>query len=751
MTNSIDALPDDEGKLRVAFESVANPVHASLARVAEAFATESDDTVLRSETSLLAEIDAVVCPRTPAEACLAPTLALLGWAGEGRHIREALPHFDVIDDCEGLCSVLVRLSYSATRNVAKLCELRSHDLPCLFSTEGADVLLVVDREPDGRLLVFDGKSRAWRFVEADNQSGWAYRIGVSSAEDESGGPGNSWLLSAVLRFKPVVTATLVLSFFGNLAALTVPIFVIYVYDLGIGAKSKSVVIMLGVGAGIVVATNFAFRQIRAYAMAYFGARIDALIGMGAFERLLQLPVAMIESAPVGVQISRLKQFESVRNTFTGTLTASIIDIPFIFIFLVAIAYWGGPLVWVPVTLIAIYAALTTVTIPMTRNYVVAVGGTKQRLDLLLHEIFGKRRAIRALGAEEIWIARHRDLVETLSRQNYLAQRFNHIVQNLGQTLVSIAGIATLALGALRVTGGSMTSGALIGVMAMIWRVLSPLQSTYLSVPRLVQAMQTFRQVDRLMKIRGERNTLASPTFHRRFKGKVSLQRVVFRYPQRPEPIFRGIQLDIKPGQMIAVTGASGSGKTTLLRLIAGLYQPTAGAILIDDLDLRQIDPAEWRSEIAFLPENAIFFYGTVSQNIRLARPDADDAAVMHALMEMGLDADADLLSQGLEKRLNSADMEAFPDALRQRLALARCFIKDAPVYLLDHPSASLDSTAEARLINKINALKGRATVIFTTFRPSQMRLADRLILLKDGQVALDGPPDLVLERLATAA
>jgi len=317
--------------------------------------------------------------------------------------------------------------------------------------------------------------------------------------------------------------------------------------------------------------------------------------------------------------------------------------------------------------------------------------------------------------------------------------------------LTIAGIATLALGALRVTGGSMSSGALIGVMALIWRVLSPLQSTYLSVPRLVQAMQTFRQVDRLMKIRGERNILASPTFHRRFKGKVSLQRVVFRYPQRPEPIFRGIQLDIKPGQMIAVTGASGSGKTTLLRLIAGLYQPTAGAILIDDLDLRQIDPAEWRSEIAFLPENAIFFYGTVSQNIRLARPDADDAAVMHALMEMGLDADADLLSQGLEKRLNSADMEAFPDALRQRLALARCFIKDAPVYLLDHPSASLDSTAEARLINKINALKGRATVIFTTFRPSQMRLADRLILLKDGQVALDGPPDLVLERLATAA
>jgi ABC-type bacteriocin/lantibiotic exporter with double-glycine peptidase domain len=746
-------MSEDEGKLGAAFESATNPVHANLARVAEAFTAESDDAVPRSEMSLLAEIDAVVRPRTPAEACLAPTLALLGWAGESRYIREALPHFDVVNDCEDLCSVLIRLSYGTSRNAAKLCELRSGDLPCLFSREceRSDVLLAIDREPDGRLLVFDGKSKGWRFIEPDSQDGWAYRILALSGEDRSGEPERSWLWSVVLRLKPVMVAALVLSFFGNLAALTVPIFVIYVYDLGIGTKSTPVVILLGIGAGIVIATNLAFRQIRAYAMAYFGARIDALIGMGAFERLLLLPIAMIESASVGVQMSRLKQFESVRNTFIGTLATSIIDIPFIFFFLVAIAYWGGSLVWVSVSLIVAYAVLTAITIPMTRNHVVAVGGTKQRIDLLLHEIFDKRRAIRALGAEEIWIARHRDLVETLARQNYLAQRFNHIAQNLGQTLVSIAGIATLALGTLRVAGGSMTSGALIGVMALVWRVLSPLQSTYLSVPRLVQAMQTFRQVDRLMKIRGERNTQAAPTFHRRFKGKISLQRLVFRYPQRPEPVFRGVQLDIKPGQMIAVTGASGSGKTTLLRLLAGLYAPTAGAILVDDLDLRQIDPAEWRSEIAFLPEKTTFFYGTVSQNIRLARPDAEDAAVTRALVEMGLDTDADLLSLGPEKRLTSADVDSFPDALKQRLALARCFVKDAPIYLLDHPSASLDSTAEARLINKMNALKGSATIIFTTFRPSQMRLADRLILLKDGVVALDGPPDLVIERLATAA
>jgi ATP-binding cassette, subfamily C, bacterial LapB len=751
MSNSTSSLPPQDERSHAALESPANPVHASLARLAQAFAADSESAELPTYESILADINAIVRPRTPAEACLAPALATLGWEGDGRQLREALPHYEGVDDCEALCGVLARLSYGIKREMVQLSELRAESLPCLFCQSSTDVVLVIDQEPDGRLLIFDGATASTQLIKPRGQRGVAYRMWSLPAEEIAGEPGGSWLLSAILRFKPVIAAVLALSFLGNLAALTVPIFVIYVYDLGIGAKSTPVVMSLAIGAGIVIATNLALRKIRAYAMAYFGSRIDALIGMGAFERLLQLPIAMIESAPVGVQISRLKQFESVRNTFTGTLATSIIDIPFIFIFLIAIAYWGGHLVWVPVALIVVYAVLSSVTLPMTRSYVVAVGRTKQRIDLLVLEIFEKRRAIRAFGAEEIWIARHRELVNALAQQNYQAQRFNHFVQNLGRTLVSVAGVATLAFGTLRVTGGSMSSGALIGTMALVWRVLSPLQSTYLSVPRLVQAMQTFRQVDRLMSIRGERTSQTPQFVHRKFKGQISLQRLVFRYPQRPEPVFRGVQLDIEPGQMIAITGASGSGKTTLLRLVAGLYPPTAGAVLIDNRDLRQLDPAKWRSEIAFLPEKSTFFYGTLSQNIRLARPDADDAKIRSALLEMGLDAYADLFSEGREKRLTRAEVETYPDALKQGLALARCFVRDAAIYLLDNPSASLDSAAEAKLVSKMNALRKHSTIIFTTFRPSQMRLADRLILLKDGQVVMDGPPDLVIERLAAAA
>jgi ABC-type bacteriocin/lantibiotic exporter with double-glycine peptidase domain len=731
-------------------EKRENPVHASLARIAEEFSATSDRHLSPGDTPLVVDINDIVRPQTSAEACLAPTLALLGWAGEGRLIREALPHFDRIESIEALRLVLNLLGFGTTQRSVKQSEIADDAMPCLFSRHGSDVTLIVERNSDGTLLAFDGGSGSWESLTPANKPGSALHF-WNQPNEESPEDGKSWLLSAVKRFRSAIAAMLVFSFLGNIAALTLPIFVIFVYDMGIGTRSTNTVIMLAAGAGIVIATNLALRSIRARTMAYFGARIDSLISMKSFEVILNMPVSMIETAPIGTQVSRLKQFESMRDFFTGTLASSIVDIPFIFIFMIAIAIWGGHLVWVPVSLIAVYGVLAAITIPMTRDYVRKISAAKQRRHLLLQEIFAKRRAIRAIGAEEIWIARHQSLSQLISRLSQRARRFNNAQQYLGEMLVSISGIATLGLGALHVSNGSMTSGALIGTMALIWRVLAPVQSTYLSLPRIEQAVQTFKQIDRLVKMRSERDAHAKRSFFRHFKGRISAHRLAFRYAQRAEAVLRSIQLEIKPGEMVAITGASGVGKTTLLRLLAGLHAPTFGSVLVDNMDLRQIDPAEWRSQMAFLPETADFFYGSLAQNIRLSRPDATDADVMRALTEMGLDAEERLMSGGIDKRLTAADFENLPEALKQRMALARCFIKDAPIFLLDNPAGSLDKISELYLLKKLAALKGHATVLFTTFRPSHMRLADRVIVLKDGQVALDGSPEKVLERMSAAA
>src|SRR5712671_7244950 len=300
-------------------EKLENPVHASLARIAEEFAGISDGQLSSGETPLVSDINDIVRPQTPAEACLAPTLALFGWAGEGRRIREALPHFDRVESIEALRLVLTLLGYGTSQRSARQSEIANEAMPCLFSSDGSDVMLIVERHSDGALLVFDGSSASWKKVVPANQLGSVLIAWNPAGKEELIEDGKSWLFSAVKRFKPAIAAMLAFSFLGNLAALTLPIFVIFVYDLGIGTRSTNTVIMLALGAGIVIVTNLALRSIRARTMAYFGARIDSLISMKAFEVILNMPVSMIESAPIGTQVARLKQSESIFAVVAGTL------------------------------------------------------------------------------------------------------------------------------------------------------------------------------------------------------------------------------------------------------------------------------------------------------------------------------------------------------------------------------------------------------------------------------------------------
>jgi ATP-binding cassette subfamily C protein LapB len=732
-------------------------VHAQLARLLEVYGGAAIDADVQKSESTIAEKDPLLSdlaetihPVTSAEACLVPALAAIGWAGIARDVKETLPYFDRIRDVEGLRSALARLNYKTERTAVNLAKIPLEMIPCLFSADGVNVRLVIDRGPSGELLLFDGVTGEWRVLNTLDMEGIAYPI-IAERTSLPRAKSGPWLSRVIRQFKPLILKIFLLTFIVNLSSLSLPLFVMHLYDLGIGARAFDVVLYLVVGASIVIAADQILRRLRARALAYFGARLDALIAMTSFQQLMLMPLAMTESAPVSAQISRLKGFESIRDIFTGTLATAVIDIPFIVIMLAGIAFIGGHLVWIPMCLIAVYAVVLVITIPLTRSWVNRTGEAKAQLQNLLVELVGKRNAIREVSAERIWVARHYEIVSSFSRQDYSAQLADGFIRGLAQSLVTIAGVCTLGFGALSIMSGTISTGALIGVMALVWRVLSPLQTTFLAITRLQQATQTLQHVNRLMELSVERDPDERLSFYRKFKGGISLNRLVFRYSGSAEPVLRGIQFQIMPGEVIALTGKSGSGKSTVLKLVAGLYPATAGAVLADGLDIRQVDPAEWRSAIGYAPQTAAFFHGTVSQNLRLACPEATDEQVLRAAAEMGLEFYAELFPNGLETRLSAAALRQLPDALKQRLLLARCFVKHASLYLLDSPEVNLDTAGEAALMRKIANLRGASTVIFTTYRPSHMRLADRVVVFENGQIAMHGPGPKVAEKLASAA
>jgi ATP-binding cassette subfamily C protein LapB len=706
------------------------------------------------EAELTAAAHAAPEDRLPAaQLCLDPLLMGLSWHGVARHLYEALPHVDQITSIEDLRAVLVRLNYITEPVRTRIGDIAHNQLPCLFVSKGRIYVLLGYEEGDV-LSVFDSSTEAFTELRDRSLEGTAYLLRPIDVEEErKASLRQNWLSDVVARFKPLLTLIFGLGFVASVLALALPIYMMTVYDNAIRAQSSQVLITLTIGMGILVAADMMLRRIRGLAQAYFGARIDAIISNNAFSQLIHMNVGMTESISIGNQLARLQQLENIREAFTGPLANALIDVPFIFVFIAVIAVIGGPLAWIPAVLVVVYAIMAAIAIPSIKRRARESGEAKSRLQSTVMEALTNQRAIRDISAESVWIEKFQTLSKDSVLKDLQARAMSFNTQTISQTLMQTAGVATLGVGALLALSGNLSAGALFGSMALSWRVLNPLHQAFVSLTRFGQMLQNVDQVNRLMRLPLERVPNLLPPVYRKFRGKLELRRVVFAYPSTREPILRGLNCSIEPGEVVAITGPAGSGKSSILKVALGLYPIQGGSILADGRDIRQIDPGEWRHAVSYVPKYCDLFYGTLAQNIALSNPSATNIEIATAVEEAGvLDAEfEEFFPKGIETRQTRQLMQALPDELKQRLVLARAFVKPSPVWLLDSPAQNLSPGGLARLIRKIHAIRGRSTVVMVTKQPELIETADRIVHTSGGQIVWQGSPVAYIEKQSKAA
>ncbi|MBR9970613.1 peptidase domain-containing ABC transporter [Magnetospirillum sulfuroxidans] len=676
-------------------------------------------------------------------ACLLPLLKALGWKGDPRHVAESLPHFANELDLTGLRNVMAQLNYSSRPLRVALADIDKRLLPCLFLPDKQPALVVRAKDDSG-VEVFDSASGETRHMENLSLKGTAFFF---TAMGEAAPSRVGWFRTVLDRFRPLFWQAFFVTLFLNVMALATPIFVMNVYDKVIGTNSMPLLVALCAGVAFALTFDAILRAVRARILAFIGARLDNIMGNNIFQHILSLPPGFTERATIGAQVARIKDFESVREFFTGPLATVFMELPFAIFYFAIIFMLGGVLALVPVISTFLFLIGGFLVMPVVRKNVSIASRAASRRQEFLIETLGKLRAVKLSGVEHNWVKRYREMSARAAYGGFKNGIFTAMITTGSNILIVSSGLATIATGVLGVIDGVMTTGGLIAAMMLVWRVLGPLQTAFTLIQRVEQVRGSITQIDQLMNLKPERDPKAMVAPLKNLKGRVSFSRVSLRYSNDADPALVGVSFDIEPGEVVAVTGRNGSGKSTIIKLMMGLYAPQAGSIRIDNSDMRQIDPLELRHAIGYVPQVCNLFFGTIAQNLRLAQPTATESDIRWACELADVWDEIMGLPRGMETRVGDGTIDHLPTSFVQKLSLARCYLKRSPLMLFDEPVNGLDFEGDRQFMQAVEFFRGQSTIFMVTHRPSHLRFADKILVFDGGYLRLAGPADEVRARI----
>ena len=679
--------------------------------------------------------------------CLPVLLAALEWRGDGRDLAEAMPHMVERLDLAELRNVLAHLGFTSAAYRTRLDRVDPALLPCLFVPDTGGAKVVTAGNGDGVPVVFDSDTMGMTRLDAAGAlRGEAY-VFSPAREDTHAPERRTWTRRLLARFRPLLGFVAGLAVISALLALAPPIFVRSIFDTVLPTGDLSLVPTLLGGVLLVLALDAALRGLRGRILGHLAARTEYLVGNGVFQRILSLPPASVERVTLGEQMARIRTLESVRDTFQGPLLLVLADLPAILVYVTILGLINAQILIVIAAAAVLYACLGVATHGVQRRTTLRASRLAADRSAFITETLERLPMLRIAGVTGRWLERFRALSGEAAHAEWQARRVNDTVSALAHLIGLYTGVGALTVTVAAAMAGTGSAGTVLATMIIIWRLTGPMTNGFMAAGTLIRVMSSLRQIDTLMDLQGERETGPARPQRARMAGAVTFARVSFRYTMDADPALLGVSFSVKPGQVVAVAGPNGCGKSTLLKLLVRAYTPQAGSILIDGVDIRQMTPEELRTQISYMPQQCEIFYGTIAQNLLLAEPTASLAELEWAAGMAGLLDDVRARPEGWQTRISDTRAGQFPRGFRQRLSLARAFLRRAPLMLLDEPGNGLDNEGDRTFMAALDWFRGRSTVFLTSHRPSHLRRADLCIYLEHGAIKAVGTYDEIEDSL----
>ena len=530
----------------------------------------------------------------------------------------------------------------------------------------------------------------------------------------------------------------------NFIALFASLFSLQVYDRVIQKGGLVTLVALVIGMLFALALDQILRQGRGVLLRRIGVRIEVVIAKLVYERLTRLPALILEGRPPAFWQTMFRDIELIRATTAGGIALLLVDIPFMLVTFVLLAFIAWPLV--PVMLVVLLAFFLL----SLRSEASLSGGSEQEKhklmarDAVLADMSAGRMHLKYMGPSAAdrtqWQSEYGNWLEESIERSAENDKY----RDYGQGLSVLTTVIVTSVGALAILNQSMSMGALIAANILVGKLVAPLTQLVSQWRSIGQFMSSVQRIDQLFQLPLDR--IDSPIAFSAPKGALQLEGVHFKYPGSEADQLNAISGHIGPKGIYAVVGNNGSGKSTLLKVLRGLYPPTQGRVLVDGVDMAQLGQKTFSHWIGYLPQQPRLLGGTIKQNIAMGAEDTTDERILQAARLAGAYDFIVDLPQGFDTDVGEGGSR-FSGGQRKRIAIAQTMINDAPILLLDEPTSDLDTLAERSLVESLKSMSEHKTIVVVTHSPAVLQAAKGIVVMDRGRVVTAGPAKDILPKL----